>query len=445
MSEEALLDIDRHNSATRVRRRSLAQAWPASVQIFVTLTLSAALFAEPFLRLVEVQESNGIAHVMFAEDIAKTHVLFPGHFLYHVLTVAVHEALPISWLQAHFVVVLGSRMSLSVVVWSLVRRSLRAGHSANDALISIGVSVALLFASAISFVTWPQGNYYLGYIVPNLTVLQTLVVLQPLALVTFFAVIRVLAPPLWGPSRRDVAVAALLAVLSTLAKPSYAMVLLPAMGVVLLARSQLISHVALSRGGVLKALSPWFRSQRRELTLFCAVVVPVLAAMAWVYISTYLKVHEVDVDQGSGVRIAPFEVMSFYERLFGYDANVAIWLLAKLLLSVLFPLLVAVAYFKRIHLDLRVQLAWLQFAFGLLYMYGLSERPRFDAGNFTWSAHIALFILFVVSTLVLIEQTLADDRSPWRRLFWSRATACYAVLLLHVIAGYGLFTHPTVN
>src|SRR5689334_3487769 len=109
-------------------------AWPAPLQAFALAVLSLAVFAEPFLLLVESRERNGYVHVGFAEEIAATGVLYPGHFLYHVLTVATHVSFPLSWLQAHFIVVIGSRVLLGIVLWHLVRRSLHAGRSANDAL-----------------------------------------------------------------------------------------------------------------------------------------------------------------------------------------------------------------------------------------------------------------------------------------------------------------------
>jgi len=395
----------------------------------VLAALAVAISAEPFLRLVEMRESNVYAHVDFARQIAETHTLYPGHFLYHLLTVAVHAILPVSWLQASVLMLLGARVSLAIVLWRLVRRSLRADASANDALVAILVPLALMFASAISFPTWGRGNYYLGYIVPNIAVSQTMVVLQPLALLTFVVVVRVLATLSdGGVSVRDLTVVGLLALVSTLAKPSYAMVLLPAVGVLLLTK---VSTSKRSGDGA------------RAIATAAALGAPAMAAMGWVYVSTYRKVQEQSA--GTGITIAPLRVMDYFQEYVGGSSHVRAWLLAKFLLSVLFPFVVAVAWFPRVRHDLRFRLAWLQFAFGLIFTYLFAERPRFMAGNFTWSAQTALFILFVVSALLLIEQTMAGTGSRWRRLLAWPAVVCYGVLLLHVAAGYGLFLHPAVN
>ncbi len=415
------------------------------LQIAVVVTLSAALFAEPLLRLVEFREPNGYLHVSFARRITETHVLYPGHFLYHLLTIGVHRVLPVSWLQAHFLVVLAARVASALIVWRLVRQSLRDRNTADDALLAILVSLGLLSASAISFVTWERGNYYLGYIAPNLTVSQTLVVLQPLALVTFLAVIQGLAAPAPGPSRRNLLLIAVLASVSTLAKPSYVMVLLPALGILLLARTPSLRMVPRSRRDLFQILRRLPGELKPALT-FGLGFVPVLAGVGWIYVSTFLAVQGPDAGEKAGVRIAPFLVMAFLQRVVGADSHVAAWLFAKFLLSIVFPTAVAVAYFSRIRHDIRFQLAWLQFAFGLLYMYLFAEAPSFGAGNFTWSAHIALFILFVVSALILIEQTLASVGSRWRGLVATRAAAlCFAALVLHVVGGIGMYLHPWVN
>lgn len=403
--------------------------WPRMAQVAVLATLAVAISAEPFLRLVEMRESNVYAHVDFARKIAETHVLYPGHFLYHLLTVAMHAILPVSWLQASVLVLLGARVSLAIVLWHLVRRSLRAGASANDALVAIVVPLALMFASAISFPTWSGGHYYLGYIVPNIAVSQTMVVLQPLALLTFVMVVRVLGTLSDGVvSVRDLAVVGLLALVSTLAKPSYAMVLLPAVGILLLA---------------MVSTSKWRGDRVRAIATAAALGTPVMVAMGWIYVSTYLKLQ--GHPGGTGIAIAPLRVMDYLQQAVGGGAHVRAWLLAKFLLSALFPIVVAVTWFPRIRHDLRFRLAWLQFAIGLIFTYFFAERPTFTAGNFTWSAQTALFILFVVSALLLIEQTMTGTGSRLRRLSAWPALVCYGVLLLHVVAGYGLFLHPAVN
>jgi hypothetical protein len=153
--------------------------------------LVIGIWAVPFIHLVQMQEFNTLSHIAFAQQMSETGVLFPGHFLFHVSTIAIHTIAPISWQFANVIVLLGYRLLLAGIIWFQVRRAIRSRDSASDAVLAIFLTVGLMFAGAISFLTWPAGNYYLGYLVPNIYVSQTLVVLQPLAQLSFFAVIRV--------------------------------------------------------------------------------------------------------------------------------------------------------------------------------------------------------------------------------------------------------------
>jgi hypothetical protein len=400
------------------------RAVPLSWQLAMLAAVTIALFSDPLLRLIEVREVNVYAHVEFARRIAEDHVLYPGHFLFHLLTVAVHAG-GASWLQANFLVQIAARVGLAAVVCLLFRRSLGGSDRPSRVVAAFAMTMAVMVASALSFPSWPGGHYYLGYLVPNVYVSQTFVLLQPLAVVTFFAVVSVFFEG--GRTRgRDLATMAGVAVTSTLAKPSFVMVLLPALCLMLM--------LTLGRG---------LFTCRRVLLALVALVAPVAAAMVWIYISTYLVVQGLHVSQGSGIRIAPFQVMAYFERLFT-TRWIGLWLGAKFLLSLVFPAAVAIAYGRRLAGDSRFRLAWLQFGFGAILVYFFAEAPMFQAGNFVWSGDIATFILFLVSALCLVEQTIgqAGALDPRARLI---AAACYFTLLLHVIAGYGIYVHPVVT
>jgi len=312
-------------------------------------------------------------------------------------------------------------------------------------LFTIVVALALTMASAVNVLTWNVGNYYLGYITPNLYVSQTLIVLQPLALVLFFVTLRVLE---WsgGVKLRDVVLMSALAVLSILAKPSYAMVLLPAVALLILIRGQIV-HVNWTEVACLHIRrGRWLRDLRPPLILCAGLALPVLMGILWVYGSTYLIVHQLSLTEGIGILLAPFKVMGFYQQVYNPDGRTIAWLFMKFLLSILFPVAVAASFWSELRCDSRLILAWLQFGVGVLFMYLLAEDPAFQNGNFTWSAHIALFILFVVSMLVVIESLRTDGRTGWRLLADNKlAVFCFGVFVLHLIGGYGIFAYPHVN
>ena len=84
--------------------------------------------------------------------------------------------------------------------------------------------------------------------------------------------------------------------------------------------------------------------------------------------------------------------------------------------------------------------------FGLVFSYFFAETGIYTAGNFTWSAQTAVFILIALSALFLLEQARAGHAAGKR----SRGSIpvqllCWSVFALHVVGGFGPFLHPKIN
>ena len=156
-----------------------------------------------------------------------------------------------------------------------------------------------------------------------------------------------------------------------------------------------------------------------------------------------------------GFIFAPLAVIYSWTRI---NPNAPNDMFLKFLLSILFPLLVYIFYFKAAVKTLYLNLAWVVFAFGAAYMYLLAEGgERLAHANFTWSAICALFILFIVSTTFLIQQTRwkmvlpSQTDSPIEArsfnsglLSWAKISILVCVLGLHIISGiYWYHVHIT--
>lgn len=433
----------RGNTAPGAARR--AWRWSRAAQLLVLALFTIGVWAVPFVHLVAMQEFNTLAHIDFARAMSETGVLFPGHFLFHISTIAVHAIAPVSWEFANVIVLLMYRLLLAGIIWALVRKAIRSRDLVTDATLTIFLTLGLMFAGAVSFLTWPSENYYLGYLVPNIYVSQTLVVLQPLALLSFLAVIHVFFTGAARLNLQFVVGLAILSLLSVLAKPSFAMVLLPALVVLLWWQGQLPGVVLPRQGDRLFALQ-WPRNHTPIVILVVSVIVPTFIAIVWVYFSTYLVVQEEAANTGSGIGIAPLQVMTFLQTTFGSPDLAIPWLVLKLLLSLLFPLAVAAGYFASVRADPRFLLAWLQMGVGCVFTYLLAESPNFRPGNYTWSGQIAISVLFVISALLLFERTLVSGTDRWRTIISSPAAiVCYLALLLHILGGLGLYIHPQVT
>lgn len=399
--------------------------WHGALAVVTLELLVVSIFTYPQLRLLQLGNISVSAHINFAVRFTETGVVYPGHFLYHGSVVLVHALLPISWFQAHLGVIVGAQGVLAFLLWLLLRRALGPVASDRSPWLPLLGALGLMVASAISVLTWRYGNHYLGYLAPNAYLSQTYVVLQPFALLAFLAAVRTV-----GPARQHVGLGpwptlGALAVLATLAKPSYTICILPASFLMLLWRDRL--------AGV-----------RRMATLFMALAVPVLAVLAWQYSSTYLAVQNLDLARDSGIRFAPFMVMGEHS-VRSIPGSTQLWLLPKLLLAIAFPLTVAGVYWKEAVADLRLRLAWLQFAFGAFFAYFVAEFPRSSAGNFIWSGDITLFILFVISLVFIAERGTNNSMSRLGLPQDRRIRLSLLVFLLHVGCGIIMVIFPTTT
>jgi len=159
-----------------------------------------------------------------------------------------------------------------------------------------------------------------------------------------------------------------------------------------------------------------YNKQPIDWRLFAlTVIAPAIFVLALAYFHVY---YVSSFFSNSSVIIAPFAVL----------AQASNDLLAKFFLSILFPLVVYVLYFKAARRNLGLNLAWLLFIVGAFQAYFLAETGnQFVQGNFLWSAQIALFILMVMTVLFLLKQRLA--RQPAKLL------VCSFILSLHIISG----------
>lgn len=263
-------------------------------------------------------------------------------------------------------------------------------------------TVALLIVSAITLPTWGQPRLYLGYIVPNVYHNPTMVVLKPLILLLFWCIVR-----LFDDTKRVnnylVTVAALLTILATTTKPTYTIVLLP--GVVLLLMVRRTAH-----------RSAPFRA------LIMGVIIPAGCVLFIQYFSDYINVAS------NQIVFAPLEFLQLVGAYAGLPQ-----ILLQFGLSIAFPAAVYVLYRQETRQHLPLNLSWLVFAVGTGYAYLLNETAYPTHGNFFWSAQSGLFILFVVSAAFLLGQ-IRDNLRTVKKIDY-RGVVCMTLFILHVLCG----------
>ena len=163
------------------------------------------------------------------------------------------------------------------------------------------------------------------------------------------------------------------ALLATLAKPSFIFALLP--------------------GCCLFAL---WRAYRRHNVDWLLLVYGFCLPGAILMGLQYLLVYESQSD-GSAIAIGLFTTMRHW---------IPTWHIPiQLVLSLAFPLTVLALYFERARQHLYLNLCWIIFAVSAAMAYLLYEDgPRVTHGNFVWSSYSAIFLLMFASLLFLLEQ-----------------------------------------
>jgi hypothetical protein len=357
-------------------------------------TIIVTLFA-PVIVLMLAEGNDYPAHIRFALIWDETGYLLSPHFLYHRLFLLVRAALNNSALAASILAIL-CYLCLGWIVIVLLNRVLfgvRRGWIA-----AVAVTVILLLVTPINLLTLKEHNLYWGYISIHTYHNPTILLLNPLALVVFLFAVRIFDSH--RASLKTVFVCGIVAALTIMAKPSYAICLLPALA-------------------ILTAFS-LLRKRAIDWGLLVGIALPTMIVLVWQYLY-------VDVYGRGGFTFAPFQVM----RAYSPDG-----LLPKFLLSLLFPLCVLVSYFKQARTNLTIQLAWLAFALGAFYSYFMAETILWQDANFLWSGQISLLILFIISTHFWLAQNVTLLSA--RQISW-KFGLCATVLALHVASGIAFY------
>jgi hypothetical protein len=383
--------------------------------IGLLLVLTAVLFLPVAAFVVGEDDYRshliGLNNLLLGEPF-RLFVVQAPHFLFHLLVLAVYRAAPgTSLTSAAFVVAVAAYLAGALAIYGLFSALLGRAKSLRTAMLYATLSLALMLVMPINLLT--PGNRYLGYLIPHAYHNPTIVVLKPLALVLFYVSARCFdARPLPRPVAYT-AGAAIATLLAVLAKPSYVIALAPALS--------LVAAHALWRGAPVH----W-------RLLVYGVLLPIALGVG--VQMTFMSARRSFV-------FAPLAVFHEWARLINPAA--ASHLPLKFLLSILFPLAVYVCCLRLARGALYLNLAWLTFAVGAAYTYLLAESGNdLGLGNFTWSAQITVFVLFVASAVFFLGWATRD--APRGSV---AATATIAlvglVFVLHLVSGlewYGLHT-----
>ena len=387
MSRAILLTSTALPRTSQARRAgAIALVLAPGVCLIAFTAVAAQMLLEPDFKL----------HIEFARQLAETGAMLP-HFGYHALVIMVHALTPADWVAAAGIVTLGGVAgSAAVLAWWL-RGAL--SRSASVLLVAAALVPAALcvLQPVLPLDPTRYDAWLFGYFPPNQWHSPTTLFSKPFALLLLG-----LGPAVVWPAYGTragwprVLASAALVVMSALVKPNFIMAFLPALG------------------GL--AVLHWRHTDWYWLGLGFAA--PTIAVLAWQYDVAFTLTNE-----GSGVILAPLSVIGHRSPT---DLVTLGWHLAA---SVLFPL-AAVACFRSVRADRRVQLGWATFLIGAAFGYLLAEVGRPASGNFLWSGQLAAFVLFAASAVAVLRAAADGGAS---RL--GRFALCGGVFLWHVTSG----------
>jgi hypothetical protein len=386
------LDAAGLNDTVYTRTLELIAVFTVSAIVFLPLLHNAIVF-HPTIGMTDYEAHNLIATHMGERDI----VPLP-HFLYHALALTLTKGIAIKISTASLIIMVLSFAAVPTMIAHILpsiqwRSLILAGCAA--------------IVAPITLVTLPWNKMYFGYIPLAIYHSPTMALMKPLALVHFyFASKSIVAGQRTSFTYvRDIGLLAL----TTLAKPSYTLCLLPA--------AIVFAGIERYRG----------RSISIAYTFF-GVVLPAALLLAWQYFFLWVSGSSDEIVKLTSFEFRPFAaVMSVASH--GPQWLVACSLFVRFVSSVAFPVLVYFTLRHRLHKFIEYRFAFWLFAFGCASFYLLADSGKNLTNlNFSWGASIALFIWFIASLRVLLSEWSVTLPTRMR-------TACSVAFILHVVCG----------
>ena len=337
------------------------------VQIAILLVLTMVIFLPIKLTAIAFHDITDYpTYIDNAKDISANPVFWkhvasnPGWMMQ---LLAVKEVFRFSHWKAALLVQLANQGLLALGLFLLTCRVI----SKNNRWLPIALPLAIMIAAPVFLLALKDGRLYFGYLGINSYHNPTTFALKPYAMLLFYITSLAFLSRKMSTFQNLLCLMSLAA--STLIKPNFTISLLPAAGIIFI--------INLLR----KKKFAW-------KSLLFLVFLPALLILGAEYLLTFTS-SEV------GVIFAPFVVMR----------NSSNFLLLKFILSIWFPILVLILFWKDAKNHFPLMMAWLTFFFGAAYTYFLAEGGwRIFHGNFTWSGEITSFILFVVSSLFFFQR-----------------------------------------
>ncbi len=249
----------------------------------------------------------------------------------------------------------------------------------------------------------------MGIYTPNPFWNATYMATRPFAIVCFFEAARILREYEKDFSWKKCLPFALSLLLTTLTKPSYTLVVLPLMAVILL--GQLVK----SRG----------RSLRNAFYL-CVTMIPTGLALLYQYSGVFTGINVKGEETGIGFEIA---------KVWGYySSNIPL----SILMGMALPIGVLVLNYKEFFKNYVYRFAWWNYLVGMAMFLILYEKGfRMLHANFSWGYMHGMFVVYFLTLMLVIKNTI----QWWKSIKLVFVAAEWAVLLYHLVCGINFLVY----
>jgi len=356
------------------------------------------------------QRSTYHAHVEFALKMVEIGNVIP-HFLYHLLVIGVSSLFPPTcctpiletYLMSGYLVSVVIAIALFVMLFIVFRQVIKR-NGIGYSLLVVGMALFFMMGSAINALTFLDHHALFGYFPLNVYNSPTYTLLKLVSVPLFLISLKI-----FMPSKTKnywlVLGSALCSILCAISKPSFTVIIIPALGLVVIYKL-------------------WKKDYIDWILLLLGILLPSAIVLGWQYSISFGSGWE-NIDRVlDQIKIVPTRIAFVPFGQFVKWGVPLYLLLPKLLLSVLFPLTVYITFWKKSQKDLIFNLGWLLFLFGCLSTYLFVEIRLTgkggitQSGNFGWSGLIGLYILFISASLFWLKQIsghLPTEKSDgWR-------------------------------
>ncbi len=390
------------------------------------LAAGILLFAAPllFMGLFRAVNTDHDLHVRLIQRGIETGI-WPVHFLFPTVVYALSgfssDFTTLAWAALFFLTI--CVLAKGCLTYFVLARKCapptnvpleRAPRYSRETLMLL-VTAALLVAAPIVR-PWQTNRVYLGQISPNVWHNPTSLVCWPFAIALFFAANDFLR----SKQLRTLAVVAALAILSVLAKPNYFLAFAPVFGL-----------VSLLRFGPSRL---WALSQLAML--------PTVVILYWQLTASFDGADAMR----PGRRIAWMPLAAWHV----YSKSIPV----SLLFSLAFPLSYLIVFWRSLKNSDLLTFAWAVMLSALAWTACFAEVVTADGAvdvefNFSWGAHLAAYVLFLVTAIDMCDNSAAlqaigphrlggwQAQLPWWLFGTHAASGAYWIARQALGRGYG--------